>query len=367
VGVIQNDWQGGVVNVLIGYIVKEVIKGSLMALLLLLTLFNLFTFSDEMKDLGVGGYGLKQIFMFLALTSPRVFYELVPSAALLGSLFVVGAMANNREIVAMRAAGLSIFWIIRSIMLAGLILVIVAVAVGEFIAPDAEREAQLLKTTAQNNGVVLRSQYGMWLREGNRFINVRKILDDGSLGDVRVYEISQQHKLNLVTHAEHGKFLGDKQWQLSNVKQSLINSQQINANTYPQMPWQSSIDSDLLKVAVVNSDNLSLYDLYMYIDFLKTNNQKSQSYELAFWSRLINPFVTFVMLMVSAPFVISIGRGIGTGGRIMMGIIIGMTFNIFDRIAGHVGLVYDVNPLLMAILPSTLVFCAAMFAVWRVS
>lgn len=354
-------------NVLTWYVVREVIKGSLVAVLLLLTLFNLFTFSDELKDLGDGGYGLKQILMFLALTSPRVFYELVPSAALLGSLFVVGAMANNREIVAMRAAGLSTGWIIRSIMLAGLLLVIVSVSVGEFVAPSSERAAQLLKTTAQHNGVVMRSQYGMWLREGNRFINVRRILDDGSLGDIRIYEIDGQHKVKVVTQAEHGQFLGNKQWRLNNVRQSLIDYQRIDANLQPQMPWQSAIDSDLLKVAVVNSDNLSLYDLYMYIDFLKTNNQKSQSYELAFWSRLINPLVTFVMLMVSAPFVIGIGRGISTGGRIMMGVIIGMTFNIFDRIAGHVGLVYDMNPMLMAILPSSLVFCAALYAVWRVS
>jgi lipopolysaccharide export system permease protein len=252
-------------------------------------------------------------------------------------------------------------------MLAGLVLVTVAVGVGEFVAPTMERAAQLLKTTAQHNGVVMRSQYGMWLREGNRFINVRKILDDGSLGDIRVYDIDDQHKLNLITQAEHGKFLGDKQWQLTNVKQSQVNHQQIAASTQAEMPWHSSIDSDLLKVTVVNSDNLSLYDLYMYIDFLKTNNQKSQSYEMAFWSRLVNPFVTFVMLMVSAPFVIGIGRGISTGGRIMMGVIIGMTFNIFDRIAGHIGLVYDMNPLLMAVLPSTLVFCTALYAVWRVS
>ena len=354
-------------NVLTWYIVREVTKGSLLAILLLLTLFNLFTFSDELKDLGRGGYGLKQILMFLALTSPRVFYELVPSAALLGSLFVVGAMANNREIVAMRAVGLSTGWIIRSIMLAGLVLVTVSVVVGEFVAPTAERSAQVLKTTAQHNGVVMRTQYGMWLREGNRFINVRKILDDGSLGDIRIYEIDDQHKVKIITQADHGQFEGNKQWQLSNVKQSLIDYQRIDANTQAQMPWQSAIDSDLLKVAVVNSDNLSLYDLYNYIDFLKANNQKSQSYELAFWSRLINPLVTFVMLMVSAPFVIGIGRGISSGGRIMMGVIIGMTFNIFDRIAGHVGLVYDMNPMLMAILPSSLVFCAALYAVWRVS
>lgn len=354
-------------NVLTLYIVKEVSKGSLLAVLMLLTLFNLFTFSDELKDLGHGSYGLKQILMYIALTSPRVFYDLVPSSALLGSLFVVGAMANNREIVAMRAAGLSTAWIIRSIMLAGSVLVIVAVFVGEFVAPASERAAQVLKNTAQNNGVVMRSQYGMWLREGNRFINVRKVDDDGSLGDIRVYEIDDQRKLNRITQADHATFLGDKQWQLNNVKQTFVSPTQINADTQAEMAWQSSIDSDLLKVAVVNSDNMSLYDLFMYIDFLKKNNQKSQNYELAFWGRLINPLVTFVMLLVSAPFVIGIGRGISTGARIMMGVLIGMSFNIIDQIAGHLGLVYNINPMLMAMLPSTLMFCIAVYAVWRVS
>ncbi|MGY6276819.1 LPS export ABC transporter permease LptG [Methylomonas sp. MgM2] len=354
-------------NVLTLYIIREVIKGSLVALLLLLTLFNLFTFSDELKELGKGSYNLKLILSYLALTSPRVCFELVPSSALLGSLFVVGSMANNREIVAMRAAGLSTGWIIRSIMMAGLLLVIIAVFIGEFIAPPSERAAQILKTTAQNNGVVMRSQYGMWLREGNRFINVRRILDDGSLGDIRIYQVDDRHRLSHITQVDHGKFLGDGRWLLTNVRQSFVDQNQIRAETKPEMHWKSTIQSDLLKVAVVNSDNLSLYDLYMYIDFLKTNNQKSQLYEMAFWSRLINPLVTFVMLMVSVPFVIGIGRGIGAGRRIMMGILIGMSFNIIDRIAGNLGLIYDANPFLMAILPSTLVFCIAWYAIWKLS
>jgi len=354
-------------NVLTLYIFREVVKGSLLAVIILLTLFNLFSFSDELKELGHGDYGLKQILWFLALTSPRVFYELLPSAALLGSLFVVGAMANNREIVAMRAAGLSIGWIVRSIMLAGLFLVMVAVAVGEFVAPNAERTARLLKTTALHDGVVMRSQYGLWLREGNRFINVRKILDDGSLNDVRYFELDDRHQLKAITQAEQGEFQGGQQWLLRNVKQTQIGDQQITAESHEQMPWQSTIDSDLLKVVVVDSENMSLQDLYNYIGFLKTNNQKSQSYELAFWSRLINPLVTFVMLLVSAPFVIGIGRGVGAGGRIMLGICIGMAFNIADRIIGNMGLVYNINPLLTAIFPSLVVFCAALFAVWRVS
>ncbi len=348
------------------YIVKEVLKGSLIAILLLVTLFNLFTFTDELKNLGHGNYGMKQILMFLTLTTPGLFYEVIPSGALIGSLAVVGAIANHREIIAMRAAGLSTGWIIRRIMLAGLFLVLLSITVGEFIAPTCERAAQLLKNTAQNDSVVMRTRYGMWLREGNSFINVRKIMEDSSLSDIRIYDINPQHKLERFTHADHAKFLGNQQWRLENVKHSEFDANRFTADTQSEQIWQSSIDSDLLKVAVVSADNQSLYDLYMYIDFLKQNNQKSQRYEAAFWNRLINPFVTFVMLMVSAPFVIGIGRGTSTGARILVGVLIGELFDAFDKMIGHAGLIYELNPILTAALPSTLVFFAALYAVKRV-
>lgn len=354
-------------RVLTRYIVWEVLKGSTISLLVLLTLIQLFTFSDQLVFLGKGSYGLKQLFEYLALTTPRLAFEMMPSSALLGSLFVVGSMANHREIVAMRATGLSTFWIVRTIMLAGLVLVIISVLIGEYVAPPCERAAQVLRTTTQNEGVVLRSLYGMWLREGNRFINVRKILEDGSLADVRIFNIDQQHKLTSMTHAEHAHFLGENTWRLDGVKQTDVTYQKIQSSSLSSQPWSSTIDADLLKVTVVDTDNLSLYDLYTYIDFLKQNNQKSQIYELAFWSRLINPLVTFVMLMVSAPFVIGIGRGVSSGSRIMIGIIIGITFITFDKIAGSYGLVYGVNPILIACAPTVLVFFGALVSIRRVS
>ena len=47
--------------VLTRYIVVEVIKGSTVALLVLLTIFQLFTFTEQLSFLGKGGYGLKQL------------------------------------------------------------------------------------------------------------------------------------------------------------------------------------------------------------------------------------------------------------------------------------------------------------------
>lgn len=352
-------------NILTSYIVKEVLKGSFLALLLLLTLFNLFTLSDELKDLGKGSYQLREIFTYLALSSPTVFYGLVPTAALIGSIFVLGAMANSSEIIAMRAAGLSIFGIIRSVMLAGVILVGVAVAVGEFVAPETERAAQLLKTTAQNNRVVMRAKYGIWLREGNSFVNIREISGKSHLTDISYYELDKNHHLTQVKHAQTGKFVGREQWQLQNVRSTRLFDNSVSASNANQEHWKTSIAPDLLDIVVVTATDLSSYDLAKYIDFLKENNQKSQNFEAAFWARVLNPFVTFVMLLVSTPFVIGIKRGTGVGARLVIGIVIGLSFNILDQIVSHLGIVYNLNPLLMALLPSTFVLIVASYAINR--
>ncbi len=330
-------------NVLTGYIIREILKGSFIAVILLLTLFNLFTFSDQLKDLGKGHYGLKEIFYYLALGSPSVFYELMPAAALLGSLFILGAMGNNRELIAMRAAGLSILGIIRAVMLAGAILVMISIAVGEFVAPDAERAAQLIKVTAQNEQVVMNAKYGLWLREGKKFINVRKVQDDGNLSDISIYELDEQRHLRYSTHADKAVFQGNQQWKLEQIKKSDVSLQQMTASSQTEQIWQSTVAPDLLEIVVVNPSNLSMYDLAMYIDFLKGNHQKSQEFELAFWGRVVNPLVVFVMLLVSAPFVIGVKRGVNVGARMMIGVVIGMGFNIVDKIVGHLGLIYDLK------------------------
>lgn len=352
-------------RVLTGYIVREILKGSFVALLLLLTLFNLFTFSDELKDLG-NGYGLKQIFYYLALTSPSVFYELVPASALLGSLFILGAMGNNRELIAMRAAGLSVFGIIRAVMLAGAVLVVISILIGEFVAPVTQQMAQMVRISSRNEQVIMNAKYGLWLREDKKFINVRQIVDNGNLADISIYELNDQQHLHQTMHADQAVYLGKQQWSLKNTKTSEISTQQMGISAQDNQLWKSSIAPDLLKIVVVKPNNLSIIDLFSYVNYLKKNHQKSHVFELAFWGRVVNPLVTLVMLFLSAPFVIGVKRGVSVGERMMIGVVIGMGFNIIDKIVGHIGLIYDLSPPLMAFIPSLTVLVLALLALKRV-
>lgn len=353
-------------RVLSKYIVFEVVKGAFITQMILLTLFNLFTFTDELKHLGEGHYGLKEILYYVLLTSPGVFYELLPASALLGSLFILGAMGNNRELIAMRAAGLSIVGIIKAVMLAGVVLVTITVLVGEYVAPVSQRMAHMSRVSAQNNRINSHAEYGLWLREGKKFINVKQVVGDGNLADLVIYEVDDNQHLHKSTHVDQALFLGNQEWRMNHVDSSEISTEQMISSTSESQLWKSAIAPNLLKIVAITPNNLSMLDLVGYIKFLKKNNQKSHVYELAFWGRLVNPLVTFIMLLLATPFVISIKRGVSVGERMMIGVLIGMGFNILDKTVGHLGLIYDLSPPLMAFAPSLVVLLIAVFFINRV-
>ena len=351
-------------KVLNRYIAVEVLKGALVASLVLISLLNFFTFTDELGDMGQGDYGFKQIFAYLALSTPHGFYDLLPSAALLGALVTLGSLANHRELMAMQAAGASKFRIVWAVMRAGVVLALISAAVAEYVSPPAERAAQLLKSTALKEQVASRTKYGFWVRDGNVYINIRQIQEQDRLGNISIYTVGDNQILESATHAKRAIYDGEK-WNLKKLRSSRFGDDVVTSDRQEAADWSSILAPDLLNVFVVRPENLSGLELSHYMDYLKENGQKSLTVELAFWERMVNPFVTLVMLLVAVPFVLTIRRETSTGQRIVVGVTFGLGFYLFNRMFGHFGLIYEMNPIFAAAAPTVLVFFGAVSSIAR--
>ena len=347
------------------YIAREVIKGSLIAVLVLLSLLSFFTFADDLGDMGKGNYGMRQIFSYLALTLPRNFYELLPSAALVGSLVTLGALANNRELVAMQAAGVSRGRIIGAVLMGGLILLVISISIGELVAPPAERAAQNLKSLSQNNQVTSRSKYGFWVRDGDIFINIRKIQEQQSLGNISIYDIDSEKRLIKATHAKQAVYDGS-QWRLKQLRISRFERASVSAERVEYADWSSVLAPDLLNAFVIRPENLSALELFRYAEYLNENGQASPIVEQALWGRFVNPFATLIMLLVAVPFVLTVRREVGMGQRIVIGVVIGLGFYLFDKMFNHLGLVYELNPIFAVTLPTLLTLGGVGVVLWRI-
>lgn len=343
------------------YLALEVIKGSLLATLVLLILVNFFTFADELGDLGKGDYGLRQIVTVLILTSPRDFYELLPSGVLIGSLVMLGALASDHELMAMQSAGVSRWRLIGAVLLAGLPLCLVSIGVGEYVAPVAERSAHTLKATALKKQVAARTRYGFWVRDGRVFINIRQIEYLDTLGDITIYQTDESSELRSASHAGRASY-DNGQWHLKKIRETRFSGKEARAGKKETADWSSVLAPDLLNAFVLQPENLPAQELARYITYLQQNGQQSPVVELAFWSRIANPLLTLIMLMVAVPFVLGSGgrSGMGTGQRIVIGVVIGLGFYLFDKMFGHIGLIYELNPAIAALGPALLALGASL-------
>jgi len=333
------------------YIGRTVAVGILLALTVVLVLLTLFGFIDELDDVGVGQYGVSDAFVFALMSVPRYTFEAFPIAALIGSLLGLGSLASNSELTAMRAAGISVRRILIAIFKTGLLMMVVVVVLGEWVAPEVQERAQIRRAELQHGQVLLRSRYGFWARDGRAFVNIRSILPGSGLRDIYIYEFNDGRELELVTHAAEATFADDR-WVLKDLKQSHIGPDGVASRQLEQASWDSLLNPSLLRAVVVDPGLLSAWTLYQYLSFMRENGLDVPAYEVAFWAKVVAPLATLVMLFLGVPFVFGSLRTIGIGQRLFSGMLLGSVFFLLNRLLAYVAVVYHVNPLLAAALPA---------------
>ncbi len=346
------------------YLAVTVIRASLMTLLVLLVLLVFFGYVDEMDQVGRGDYQSFDAFLVALASAPRLSFEIFPVAALIGSLLGLGGLANHGELVAMRAAGVSLRHIVFAMLQAGFALMLVVAINGELLAPVTEAWAEKVRAEKQNRQVTFRTRYGFWARDGEGFVNIRRILPGNRLEDIFIYEFDDQRRLRLATHARYAEYRQGL-WVMKDIAQSSVDPTGISTRRLEQATWASLIEPNLLSVVVVKPTMLPIWDLYRYIRFMTENGQSSTAYQVALWTKVATPLATLVMLVMGVPFVLGSLRSIGIGQRVFAGVLLGSVFFLLTRGFSSAALVYDLSPMLMSLAPAMLFLAGGLLAYRR--
>jgi lipopolysaccharide export system permease protein len=352
-------------RVLDRYIGKAVIVSILIVLLLLLVLVSFGNLMEELSDVGEGNYTTVDAFLYVLLIVPRRTYEIFPVAVLLGSMVGLGALASNSELTAMRAAGVSLGRIMVSALKAGLVMMVVVIVVGELIAPKTEQYAETLRASRISKQITLQTEYGFWARDGDSFVNIRQILPGARLKDIYIYEFTKEGKLRIATHAGFAQYR-DEHWLLSDIQQSEFFDDAVVSRHLDTAAWDSMLNPALLNVVVVRPTMLPAWGLYRYIRFMHENGQSAIPFEVAFWSKMVMPLVTLVMVFLSVPFVFGMLRTVGIGPRIFVGTLIGTSFFLLNKVFSHMAVVYELNPLFAASFPAFAMLALGFWVLRRV-
>ncbi|MBY4678985.1 LPS export ABC transporter permease LptG [Marinobacterium arenosum] len=336
------------------YLAKYVMGATAAVLLVIVGLDLLFSLVDQLPDLSEQ-YDLLAAMQYVLLTLPRRLYEFIPLSALIGCLLGLGALASHSELTVMRSSGVSVQRIVTGVMKPVLILVLLALALGEFVVPEAEQSAQSFRSLRVAGGRAL-SAGGVWHRDGNHFIHINSASSKGVIHGVTRYEFGDDNQLLRASFAREGRYRPDG-WLLQEVQETLFeDGQQLRSGTLAEERWQVELTPKLLSVVVVEPGNLSMQGLWQYTDYLERQGLSADSYKLAFWSKALQPVAILALVLVAVSFIFGPLRSVTVGQRLVAGIVVGLGFKFSQDMLGPASTVFGFHPLLAMLLP--VVICA---------
>ncbi len=348
-------------NILDRYIGRAVIIGVASVLTIFIMLYELFAFAGEVDMIGKADYTIWTLLQYSLLRIPQHIYELFPLSMLLGTMLGLGWLANHNELVIIRMAGVSLLRIVGSIMKTAIMLMLLAMMIGEGIAPPLNQYASEQRTIALHRQIDVNTNYGLWARDGETYINVTRVENDGRLIGVNLYQFAKNNIIKRQIQAGQAIYDG-KQWQLKSVQETIYKDNSFVVKHIKEMEWETLLDLDMVKIVAVRLDLLSIWKLSSYIEYLKNNNLEYTEYELVYWTKLFSPFTILAMVLLAIPFIFGSVRHVSIGKQILSGFLVGLVFFVMSRLIGQMGLVYGVPAMLSAILPTLIVIALTLWS-----
>ena len=354
---------------------------------ILFALVALFLFFDVLSELGSvnAKYTLPLALLHVLLKAPSRMVEIIPIAGLIGSIYVFAMMASQSEFTIFRVAGLDIKRSLLTLGKVSLPIVVFTLLISEVMGPYAESLSERIRMQALGSTFSSQFRSGVWvkdqlrdsdgsgpIRPGVRYVNVGAIDQNDQIRQIRMYEFDPNYRLLSIRSAASGRFDNRGIWELNDISETRFTEKRSNdpldavysaqTKVIPKLSLESQVTPQILNVLLTSPEKMSIVSLGRFILHLQDNKQDLQRHSISFWKKLIYPFIIFVMLALALPFAFMKIRSGSVGIKVFGGIMLGMSFQLFNTLFSSIGLLGALPAFFTAIFPPLVYLVLAFLA-----
>ena len=352
-------------GILSQYMMRTILAMTALVLIVLLALAGLIEFISELDDTQ-GDYQTPRVVLYTALRLPQLAFQMLPVAALIGSLLGLGALAANSEIIVMRAAGLSIKKLSGMVAVTGLVLLIFTALLGEFIGPPLDYFARNMRLEARYEQDDERLGNATWVRDGPVILHLERVSAEFEFGSIYMFLLDENNGLASIARAENSGIDKDDRWILENLRETRFRDDAVQVVESSLAVEEFDIDAEVLGISLVKPASLSGRGLLSYIAYLKRNSLDSRRYETELWYRVARTATILIMPILALAFVFGALRTGGAGARLMIGVVIGLAYYLASEMLANSGQIFNFDPAVIAWLPSVMLALVTVAALNRI-
>ena len=300
---------------------------------------------------------------------PAQIVQVVPIAALIGSVISMVLLSRTNEVTAMRACGMSPARLALPLAFGGCALSVLAFAINEGVVPAAAQRmhfVQQVKIEGQDSEGV--ADGSRWVRSGSQLYSFREFDSlNNVMSGVRAIRVGKGFAPLEVSQAREARYVASGDWDLLDVTRFYLTRE-------GTIGLVEGISSETLGIPVEPSklrkerrkpNEMSFLELSHLIDRGRRLGMDVLAYRVDYHLKFAFPLAAFVVSLIGLKFAFRSERTTETVRGMLLAFIVGLSYWFFMSAARALGLRGDVHPVITAWAANLLILSVSGFQFWR--
>ncbi len=347
-------------SIIYRYLTTAFFRHFALVQVVVISIFTVVDFFSRIGRFTKSDVDFSRVLLYMLLKIPQIFVLMFPVSIILAVLIVFGMMNKNNEILALRSSGISLHYLVRPLLIIGVMMSGLLFLVSETVVPDSTALSnRIYRVEIKKKSVLTTSGENIWTRGKRQIVHIKHYNPAiQSIFGVSLYYFDQEFQLARRIDAERGTFK-DGRWYFHNsLEQTLISE---NSTYDIQFRDEYPVKLDLLptdlKSVIRQSEEMGFAELLDYIRKVESEGYDATIYKVDLHSKVAFPLICIIMCMA--------GIGIAVRGalkdKLPLAVIYGIGVSFFFWVIysfclslGYGGML---PPLVAAWLPNVIFSC----------
>ena len=302
------------------YLLREFFRNFLVSLAFFTILLLVVRFSEkEMGRFIRSRMSVWESMLSLLYQIPDFIIQVAPPSVLFSTFFCLGRMAQNNEITAMKAAGISLYRVFVPVFAAAFLISLLMIVFNDQAVTRATRKESEIRTPLSNTSRIARDV--VFGSSGGRVFYIELLfLRTHQMRNITMYEFDEDNNVKSWTFAEEASWSGTT-WRLRRGMTRTFEGKEWYETPYEQKEITVNEDPEIMIKESRDLKETSFLDLLKLVKYKRAAERIVRRDLVSLYSRISFPFACFIMALLGAPLFVVFGKsGTAVGFLLTMAI-----------------------------------------------
>lgn len=285
------------------YWLKEFFKYFIIIQVMILVLFVFIDYLSRMDNFLQSDITLARGLWYVVLKLPFMFVQLTPASLLLAVVVTFGIMNRNMELTALKSSGISVYFLVKPALLAGVILACLMLFLGETLIPASMAKANFIRYhEMEGRAQMSQGRKDIWIKSGATLVHINFFDPVGQkVAGVTCTTMGRGFKITTRMDAGGG-YYENGHWIFEKVTQQLYNpdNNEYEVSVLPRKVMTLDIEPEDLGRVAQKSVEMSFSELRAYVKKVVAEGYDATTYKVDMNGKLAFPFICVIMALTGA-------------------------------------------------------------------